>query len=677
MRPSLRRAASLAVRSSEWLVLLLLLAASIPPVLLRHQSLTPISKLNLLDGSWVLDTSYKAAGGIWFGRDVAFTYGPLFQWLSSAPSRWIGISTGTIYATWHTLPLLLIVVFTFLTARLLLPQIAVWRRALLVLLAVVFWSPPDLRVSLCLLSFAVFVRVTDAVALDKHLTLGALTAAAICVAAFWLSADTGLYTTAALLLCIAATAIAKRRIARMARFFLIAVAFFAFLVLLTNAALFSLLDFRFWRSSFAIVGGYRWFEPSAMAKPDKRLWFETLGLGLSIFGAAWWWREPGRTWTRRPVFLVSGFCVAFVVLQSTLVRSDHGHLVAGTYAMLFLCGAIALDEFDLRLLSIVLPAVAVIATLALASAYPLYQPANALRRFHWVVHPLLTCHAGTREFDRACFPSIAAELLSTVSADVDSRTQPSNRIAVFPYETVFGFASRRQVAGGVLQSYLVNGEYLTDLELAGLRRSSPPFALYFPDEAISEAIDSVPNFTRSPELWFYLVQHYRAAGSPAPGVVGLIRDDSRAARLSFVERQIAGSVGPVPIRKRSSSIELALQEWPPAGADFVKARLRVIYPAWWRIRKPSKLAFQFWFADGTEKTIQFVLQPNHASDIWIYPWDPREMGNYFSEDEAQWQRQSRPALARLKLLVNPYDWISVIPGSISIENISAVKLQTN
>jgi len=403
---------------------LLLVAASVPPVLIRHRSLTRVSTLNLLDGSWLLDTSYKAAGGIWLGRDVAFTYGPLFQWLSSAPARWIGISTGAIYATWYTLPLLLSIVATFLTARLLLPEAAAWKRALFVLLAVVFWSPPDVRVSLCLLAFAYFVRLTDAAASGKQMTLRALAAAAICIVAFWLSADTGLYTALALLLCVVATAIAKRRAARMAIFVVIALAFFAALVLLTNVTLFSLSDFRFWRSSLAIAGGYRWFEPSAMLKPDKRLLLETLGLAIAVFGAAWCWRRPAGVWTRRPAFLLSGFCLAFVILQSALVRSDHGHVLVGVYPMLFLCGAIAMGELDGPLLSFALPAAVVVATVTLASAYPLYKPANAISHWRQCVHPVLSCPADTREFDRTCFSPTAAELLSKVSAYVSSQTAP-------------------------------------------------------------------------------------------------------------------------------------------------------------------------------------------------------------------------------------------------------------
>ncbi len=159
--PGVFRAAEFASRASEWLVLAYLLVAVTPPILFHHRAPTIVPHLNLLDGSWQLDTSYKASGGIWFGRDVAFTYGPLFQWLSSAPSRWIGVSAGSVLATADTLPLYLVILATFATARLLLPESGAWRRALLVLLAVAYWSPPDLRVSLCLLAFAIFVRLTD------------------------------------------------------------------------------------------------------------------------------------------------------------------------------------------------------------------------------------------------------------------------------------------------------------------------------------------------------------------------------------------------------------------------------------------------------------------------------------------------------------------------------------
>jgi len=666
-----------AVGRSEWLVLAFLVLASIPPELIRQSSLRlvpPFSRIRMIDSSWLLDTSYKAFGGIWFGRDVAFTYGPLFQWLSSAPARWIGLSTGAIFATWYTLPLLVVVVATFFTARLLLPESPPWRRALLVLLAVMFWSPSDVRLAVCLLAFAVFVRLTDAVALGDRIILSALASAAICAAAFWLSADSGLYTCTALLLCLGATAIVARAWTRMAILAIAAAIFFAGLVLLTNSVLASVLDFRFWRSSLAIAGGYRWFEPSAMSQRDKRILFGVLALGFAVFGLAWRGRATKASWMRRPAFLLSGFCLAFAMLQSALVRSDHVHMLLGIYPMIFLCGAIAMARSESHLESFALPLIVLAATLTFASAYPLFRPSSVLHRCRLMVHPMLTCPAGTAKFDGACLTPADAELLRKVSAFVDSHMGAGEPIAVFPYQNLFGVASRRQVAGGVLQSYLVNGEYLTELDLDGLRSSRPPLALYFPDDALSLPIDGVPNFTRSPEVWFYLLQHYRAAGSPVSGALGLARDDGREGRLSFTEERLGGPMGPVRIRKRSASIALTPLLWPEAGADFLKLRLRVNYPVWWRARKPSKLMLRFAFAGGTEKLIQFIAEPNHTSDIWIYPWSEQEIGAYFSDTEDRWRPGAGPDITGLTLLVAPYDWLSVAPDSVTIESTDAVQL---
>jgi hypothetical protein len=669
------RATSLFSHCAEWLVLTYLLIACIQPVLLRHDALTPVPTLNLLDGSWLLDTSYKAAGGIWFGRDVAFTYGPLFQWLSSAPARYIGLSTGAIYATWYTLPFLLIVLATFVTARLLLPEVAAWRRGLLVLLAVVYWSPPDLRVSLCLLAFAIFIRLTAHAARENHgVALPGCASAAICVAAFWLSADTGLYTSAALLLCIVATAVTTGAATRMAVFACVAAIGFGVLVLATNAVLISAWNFRFWRSSLELATGYRWFEPFPMTKADKHLLVVGLVMIAGVFAAAWRLRTDKDAWTRRPSFLLAGFCFAILVTQSALVRSDHGHVLMGLYPMLLFCGVVAVNRFDSRPLSIALPAVVVIATLALSSPYGLFRPADVAGRWQQVVHPLLNCPSDMQEFDRACFPAADAALLHNVSAYVDAHTPPGEPIAVFPYQTAFGFASRRQVAAGVLQSYLVNGDYLTQLELEGLRRPAPQFALYLPDGVISVAVDSIPNFTRSPEVWLYLLQHYRAMASPVTGVVALARDESRESRIGFEEQTVAGPLPSVKIRKRSSWVTLPPLHWPEAGADFVRLRLRLTYPLWWRLRKPSKLTLQISLADGTEKPVEFVIEPNRSRDIWIYPWRDQELGNYFADDPRAWRTGTRPAVTGVKLLISPIDGISVVPSSVNVERIDAVRL---
>ncbi len=268
---------------------------------------------------------------------------------------------------------------------------------------------------------------------------------------------------------------------------------FALLMLVTNTWMSSTLNFKFWRSSLVIANGYRWFEPIPMVQQNKWLLFKILAMGVVVFGAAWLRRRPDGPWTRRTAFLISGFCLAFLMMQSSLVRSDYGHIIIGIYPMIFLCGAIAIDEVrSAPLLSVVLPVATLIATLAFAHPYPLFLPGSIATQLQQIVHPTLRCPEGSGEFDRACFSPKDAELVRSVSTYVDQHTIAGNSIAVFPYETAFGLTSRRQVAGGVLQSYLVNGEYLTGVELAGLRQADPKFGLYLPDGAISLASTSFP-----------------------------------------------------------------------------------------------------------------------------------------------------------------------------------------
>jgi hypothetical protein len=675
-RPSLSRTAFLASQASEWLVLLFLLAASTPAILFHHGILTVVPKLNLLDDSWLLDASYKASRGVWFGRDVAFTYGPLFQWLSSVPSRWLGMSMGTTLATWYTLPLYVVVLATFLTARLLLPKVGGWRRAVLVFLAVVFWSAADVRASLCLLAFAVFLRLVDSVAAGKSsIAAGAFVAAAVCVTMFLVAADSGIYAVAALLLCLVFTSIARARISRLAQLLVVSVVGFIALAVAVNAVLASPLNFRFWRSSLAIAAGYRWFEPIAMSKLDKHHLFAILAGGVAVFAYAWLLRKPRGPWTRRPAFLVAGFGFALLMTQSSLVRSDHVHVLMGSYAMIFLGGAILLDEADgPSWIATTLAIIIIVATAILAKPVPVLLPGNVAAQLRQIARPAFSCPPGTQEFDRACFLADDVQLLRSVSGFVDSHAAPNSPIAIFPYQTVFGIASRRDVANGVLQSYLVNGGFLSGLEIAALERTRPGTGVYLPDHLLSQVLDGVPNFTRSPDVWFCYFRHYRAAGNPAPGVLGLSRDDSRDSRIQFVSQVVGTAPATVRISRRSTALDLGALRWPSDGADFLKLRLRVDYPGWWRLRKPSCLTLVMSFADGSRKPIQLVLPPGHVTDIWVYPWDDSGMATYFATDEADWRPRNRPALTGLQLLITPFDWISVVPNRLTVESVEAVRV---
>ena len=616
--------------------------------------------------------------GIWFGRDVAFTYGPIYQWLSSAPARWLGLSAGSIYATYNTLPLLVALLATFLTVRFLFPRMNPWKRSLLFALAAVFWSPPDVRVSVVLLGYAVFLSsVDDLQRKPGRVLLYAALAAIFCLAGFLLSADTGLYTSAALILCVAAQAGCSWKAAgvrkRTAVYIALAAACFAILMVLTNAVMFSPLDFSFWRSGLAIAGGYRWFEATAMTKANKWLLLETVVMAIVVFGCAWRWYGRDREERRqRRAFVLSSGLLAFLIMQTAIVRSDSGHVLIGIYPALFFCGAILIAGLgSKRALSALLVILVVAVTLVRAQVS---RPFSGITwRWQQILHPMVTCPADYTQFDRACFPTADANLLASVSAYVDQHTRSADPIVVFPYETAFGMTSRRNVAGGVLQSYLVNGPYLTQVELNGLRKADPALGLYLPDGEISVAVDGIANFTRSPDVWFYLLRHYRAQDSPVAGVSGLIRDDSRDARIALQEEPVAAPLA-ARITRRNTSLDLGKVSWPAEGADFLKFRLHAVYPPWWRARKPSRLVFDLSFADGSTKSVEFLAEPNRSSDIWIYPWDDKSMDRYFSTDATQWRAANRPAVTGLKLHITPLDWISVLPSKVTIEEVNAVRV---
>ena len=150
---------------------------------------------------------------------------------------------------------------------------------------------------------------------------------------------------AVLLFCIAATAAAEHAWRQNVGSVLAAVASVWIARAGDQRALFSPLNFRFWKSSLAIAAGYRWFEPARMAKGDKHLVIATLVLGALVFATAWIWRRPRHYWSAHLTFLAAGFCLALLMLQSAVVRSDYGHVRIGIYPMIFLGSVIVLSRF--------------------------------------------------------------------------------------------------------------------------------------------------------------------------------------------------------------------------------------------------------------------------------------------------------------------------------------------
>jgi hypothetical protein len=373
-------------------------------------------------------------------------------------------------------------------------------------------------------------------------------------------------------------------------------------------------------------------------------------------------------------------------MQSALVRSDLGHVIIGEFAMIFLSSAI-LFSFEGTASAI---GVFLVLAISMLFSHPVFRPSSVLRLYSDLQNPVTECPPGYAEFDRACYADPRTpQMLTSGARFLGQHSGTADAIFVFPYQTMFGLAARRTVAGGLMQAYTASGPALSRLEIAGLEGRSIPAALYLPDadrRHMSEAevarwsrnylsmpVDGIPNFTRTPEVWFWMLKHYRAAEQLSPGVVGLLRDDSRASRITMQDRPLGLPARTYAIDERSSNTNIGTPDWP-AGFDMIRLRLTVRYPMWWKLRKPERLQLEIDRADGTRDWQWVILQPNVATDVWFYPWDASDLANYFSADEAKWRPAGRPAIIGLRLLATPLDWVSQQPESISIESADAVKL---
>ena len=674
----------------DFLAVLLIVLASMPAAWLSPRTVTVVRNPGLIDDNWHLDAVFKASRGIWIGRDVAFTHGPLFQWLSSVPGRSMGVSMGGIYPTWDTVPLWCAVLFVFFTLRLLLPEQHPWKRFLLLLLLCIFWGP-SLRTSFSVIAFAAFLRGWYAVAEErmKAYAFGGA-AALLCATAFLVAADQGMYVMAALLITFAAVAIDTRRTFGAGRFLLAwlsIVAGSAVLVVAINAIFAKSFDLRFWRDSFTQVSAYRWATPFHMSEPGAVHLFGTLIAGAVIFLLrAATRKSPDSAVVQRTGFLLGGFVFALVMLQSGLVRADTGHIVSACFAMVFLAGAI-LFSFESPNLSMATVMVALLCSVFFGEAA--FQPSSLTQPYAELRNPLTDCPDGFTVFDRACYAPAFTGMLQSAADYLQQHSGANDSIVVFPYQTMFGIASRRNVAGGLMQPYTASGTALAQLEIAGLERVPVPAGLYLPDPDLSHwsnseiaswrnldlslPVDGVANFTRTPEVWFWLLHHYRSEQELSTGVFGLRRDDSRVSRISMQAQPLGLSMQTYPITERSSATDLGVPNWP-SNADFLRLRLTVRYSAFWKLRKPERMQVEFTRGDGSQTLQWFVLPPNVATEIWFYPWSAPDLVHYFDADESHWRPNPRSAITRLRLIATPLDWVSQTPDAITLEAADAVWL---
>ncbi len=609
-------------RNWDALIIPLLMVASLPLAWLSPKTVVGIQHPGTFDDHWVLDAVYKVTHGIYFARNVVFLYGPLAHWLMAAPPRLAGLSLGSIYTSYRTLLLWCAIVFSYGALRLLLPEQPAWKRAVLLLVMCVFWTSWDGRTALGILLFAAFLRGWYALRdVERWPVLFACGSALAIALAFYYSADTGVYGVAAWLLTLAAVAWEHRGETDKVRLAIAVGAEFAasavvllFCINLVNGGL---LDFHFWRTSLALVSVHRWNEPAALSDSGAIHLLAPLVVGTALFVLRLLVpADRSKVIAARVGFLLSAFAFAVLSMQSGLVRSDFPHIIAGVYPMAFFSGVI-LFSFRSGIVSAAAALAALAASLLFVRPLPEFQPASLHLRLARMVHPITSCPNGYREVDHACFPDEFANTLETTVNYLQQHSGERDAVLIYPYQYMFAVAARRNVAGAVEQSFLANGSYLSQFDIAGMRRANAPVGMFVRDAkpneyaspTLSLPIDEVSNFTRTPDVWFWVFRNYRADQPLAPGVVGLLRDDSRRSRITTQEYGLSLPARTHAIEQRDVAIELGAPGWPAGGADFLRLRMNLRYSPLWKLRKPERLQLEITRADGSRSLRTFVIEP--------------------------------------------------------------------
>ena len=654
------------------------LSAVVIILIQRFSSLKPvyIPSLNLLDDSWVIDAAYRCSRGNWLVRDVVFTYGPLYELMVGLPSRLAHrTDIGFLYLSARTIPLVICIACVYGICALLLHAEPVWKRLFFFVLLIFFWCPSDMRPVLVAFILAVILR-SLAIPRGRGTVLRAAILSGLVVGAFLVSSDTGVYAAAALAIGVSTSFCIERQSRReIARFALAVLSLTIVWILVANAILAHWFDFRLWRDMAAVVSNYRWGLPIGMNNLMMRGFVLTFCASILTFRIAWRYRQTDiNAITRTPVFLCAGFLSAILCLQSGLVRSDWEHFSPSIFLAVTMIGLVLVGTGPKSYpWGVTLAGLALAASLCVAFVPTPRLWQSRLLRTNWNLALIEgDCPLGTKYFQRACLSSLQAEILSRTSEFL--RQSRADQALIFPYQNVFAVAAGKLAAGEVLQTYAANGRHMMARQVASLKENPPELAIYGADDVASWRIDRVSSFTRSPKVWFFLQKNYQWDSVVARGYLGLRRDGERPGRWTE-SRQPAVDLAPqilTVVRPGVYSLGYASLATP---YDFLRIELRLNYPPWWKLTKPSSVALLLHFSDGSVKVVPGVFPPNEDTEFWIYPWDDLELANYFLPDPQRWRTNGHhTALREIQLAVAPYDMFSVMPSTIAIHKIEAVRI---
>jgi hypothetical protein len=123
-----------------------------------------------------------------------------------------------------------------------------------------------------------------------------------------------------------------------------------------------------------------------------------------------------------------------------------------------------------------------------------------------------------------------------------------------------------------------------------------------------------------------------------------------------------------PVHSHSLQVvDLGRAAQSAGDGDFLRLRLKVRYSPWWKLRKPALLMLEVEHADGIYDSKAFLVEPNVSSEVWFYPGDEAELARYFNGDAKQWRPDVRSPVEGLRVLVMPFDWVSIQPQSVELE----------
>lgn len=638
-----------------------------------------VAVVDFTDDSWKYDLLRKAQQHIWLGKDVLFTYGPLFQ-LTYIPIFWKhGLSLGEFYRLSYFVPVWVTIVLVFGATRFLLSQAEPWKRAFYFLLLVVFWARFDIKLCVPLFVFSAFLWMHENLPSRWFLTATyALAAGLLITLSFFMAADTGVHALAGFVLISASFGL--HGILHGERWpsgvVFSSLTLFAFLIcmLAVNALFGKTTDFRYWIGNYELVSNYRWFEPLFMGAETTRMLATAALLCFSVFLWAWFAaRRPPENQSLRPRVLAVTM-LSLLIMQSCIVRSTWRNVTLGLFPVIaftfsFLLGSLSSRQD--RFFTGIPPLIALACTVVFAaSPYDVFSPVKVWQAAR--TSTVSTCTPGKQLIDQACLPADDFLQLNAASRFLRDHAAPSESVMIFPFENIYGDVAGRFVAGGVLQSYVAADDFTLRLYLNGVERAHPVLAIYSADYLGSWTVDGVPHFTRNPEVWLYLHRHFHRVANLEQGILGLVRDEQRAGRWHLETMRLPVASVRQPIEEGRLIPLAQLDQWPQQDVDFLKLRIQVRFPLWWRFLKPATMRLFLKRADGSVKARRVVGRPNHKHELWIYPWNEAELMNYFFESPSDWRKTGKHSpITEVSVRFDREDWAAVLPTEVELEGLEA------